>query len=265
MDGTNPYAMAASLPPDDKRAMPADSPLSLLLRKFDRRAALDDAARAAILALPHTLRRLDAGRYVVREGDRPETCALLLSGFACRHKIVAGGSRQVVGLQVPGDLLDVHNAVLEIADHNIQALTEAELALIPRTALTTLAAEHPAAGRALWLETLIEGSIAREWVANVGRRDSRARMAHVLCEFALRQEAAGLGDRHKYDLPLTQEQLADVLGLTSVHVNRTLKSLEAEGLIDRFKRSVTIVDWGKLQEAGDFDSLYLHLAVARQG
>jgi CRP-like cAMP-binding protein len=239
--------------------MPADNPLHLLLRKFEQRNELDAAARAAVLALPYTARRVEPGRYIVREGDKADHCVLLCSGFAYRHKIVGDGSRQIVGLQVRGDVVDLQNALLTSADHNVQALTEAELAMIPKAAILALAAEHPAAGRALWTETLVEASIAREWVANVGRRDSHSRLAHVLCEFAMRQEAAGLGERGSYDLPLTQEQLADVLGLTSVHVNRTLKSLEADQLIERFKRSVTIVDWERLRAAGDFNPLYLHL------
>ena len=254
-------AGASRLNPFSKSAMPADNPLQPLLRRFQRRVELEPAAREAILALPYTIRRLEPNRYIVREGDRSDSCALLVSGFAYRHKIVGDGSRQVVGLQVPGDLLDLNNALLTVADHNVQALGEAAIALIPKNAILAVAAEHPEAGRALWLETLVEASIAREWVANVGRRDSHSRMAHLLCEFALRQEAAGLGERGRYDLPLTQEQLADALGLTSVHVNRTLKSLESDGLIERFKRSVTIADWDRLRAAGDFNPLYLHLKV----
>jgi CRP-like cAMP-binding protein len=112
----------------------------------------------------------------------------------------------------------------------------------------------------MWIDTLVDASIFREWIANVGRRDARTRIAHVLCEFALRLKLAGLGEQTGYQLPMTQEQLGDVTGLTSVHVNRTLKSLEAEGLIERISpRSITIGDWKKLAHAGDFDSNYLHL------
>jgi hypothetical protein len=115
---------------------------------------------------------------------------------------------------------------------------------------------------AMWLDTLIDGAIYREWIANVGRRDARSRTAHILCEFALRQESAGLANRSKYDLPLTQEQIADAVGLTPVHVNRTLKALEASGLIERQRRSVTIADWEALSRAGDFDPCYLHQDLA---
>ena len=112
----------------------------------------------------------------------------------------------------------------------------------------------------MWLDTLVDGSIFREWIANVGRRDARTRIAHILCEFGLRLKHAGLGEETGYTLPMTQEQLGDATGLTSVHINRTLKSLEAERLIERISpRSITIGDWKKLAEVGDFDSHYLHL------
>ena len=112
----------------------------------------------------------------------------------------------------------------------------------------------------MWLDTLVDGSIFREWIANVGRRDARTRLAHLLCEFSLRLNVAGLGEQTNYELPMTQEQLADATGLTAVHVNRTLKGLEAEGLIGRSNpRVIQIGDWRKLADVGDFNSNYLHL------
>jgi CRP-like cAMP-binding protein len=112
----------------------------------------------------------------------------------------------------------------------------------------------------MWIDTLVDASIFREWIANVGRRDARTRIAHLLCEFSLRLKSAGLGDETGYELPMTQEQLADATGLTSVHVNRTMKALQKEGLIERPNpRSIYIGDWRKLADAGDFDSNYLHM------
>ena len=112
----------------------------------------------------------------------------------------------------------------------------------------------------MWLDTLVDGSIFREWIANVGRRDARSRLAHLLCEFSLRLKLAGLGEQTNYQLPMTQEQLADATGLTPVHVNRTIRSLEADGLIERRSaRSISIGDWRRLAEVGDFQSTYLHL------
>jgi CRP-like cAMP-binding protein len=124
--------------------------------------------------------------------------------------------------------------------------------------LEELALSRPGIARALWIDSLIDASIFREWVVNVGRRDSRARVAHILCEFSLRLEAAGLANNHHYELPMTQEQLADAVGLTSVHVNRVLKQLGEEGLIRRDRRSITIEDWERMRAAGDFNERYLH-------
>ena len=242
--------------------MPDLPPLQPMIRKLEQSTRLDAADRAAILALPHTLRSLEAGKYIVREGDRIDMVCLLRKGFAYRHKIVGDGERQIVSIHMAGDLVDLHNALLRTSDHNVQALTPTDLAMIPCAAVLELAEQRPTVGHAMWLDTLIDGSIYREWIANVGRRDARSRTAHVLCELAVRQETAGLGERGKYTLPMTQEQLSDVLGLTPVHVNRTLKALEESGLIARDKRSITVVDWDKLRNAGDFNSNYLHMDLA---
>jgi CRP-like cAMP-binding protein len=132
--------------------------------------------------------------------------------------------------------------------------------MIPREAIMRIAFERPAIGKAMWLDTLVDASIFRDWIANVGRRNARTRIAHLLCEFSLRLQHAGLAEEIGYDLPMTQEQLGDATGLTSVHVNRTIRALEAEGLIDRASpRSITIGDWKKLADVGDFDSGYLHM------
>jgi CRP-like cAMP-binding protein len=233
--------------------------LSAMLPKLEMWARLDADDRAALIALPHRVRSLSAGQYVVRDGDRADHSCLLLSGFAIRHKIVGDGGRQIIGIHIKGDLVDLQNSVLGTADHNVQALTPIEIAMIPRDAVLEVAAARPMVGLAMWHDTLVDGSVHREWTANVGRRDAPTRMAHLLCEFGLRLEAAGLGEHSRYELPMTQEQLADCIGLTPVHVNRTLKVLEADGLIERSKRSVRIVDWQRLAAAGDFSSTYLHI------
>jgi CRP-like cAMP-binding protein len=243
--------------------MPQDnSPLAPMVRKLGQLAPLDEAARAALLALPYNIRTCPAGAYLVRDGDRPEYCCVLLTGFAYRAKITGEGGRQIISIHMAGEFVDLQNILLDVSDHNVQTLTQSEVAFIPRAAARDLALGNPAVGRALWLQTLIDSSIFREWVVNVGRRDSRARVAHLLCEFSLRLEAAGLASNHHYELPMTQEQLADAVGLTSVHVNRVLKQLGAEGLISRDKRSITIEDWQRMRDAGDFNERYLHHEVA---
>jgi CRP-like cAMP-binding protein len=214
----------------------------------------------ALLNLPHRVKKIERHGYVVREREKTTHSCVMLSGFAIRHKIVGGGLRQIVAVHMKGDIVDLQNSLLGVADHSVQVLTDAEVAFIPREDIKELAFKRPNVGMAMWHDTLVDGSVFREWIANLGRRDALARMAHLLCELSLRLKVAGLGEATDYDLPMTQEQLADCTGLTPVHVNRTLKALEAENLISRrSSRSITIGDWKKLADAGDFDSMYLHL------
>jgi CRP-like cAMP-binding protein len=236
-----------------------DNTLELMVRKLERRIHLSREDREALLSLRYTRRTVEASSYLVREGDEPRHCAVLLTGFAFRQKITGDGARQIIALHIPGEMLDLQNLYLDVSDHNVQTLTRADVAFVSRTDLQELAAERPAVAHAFFVDTLIDASIFREWVTNVGRRDSRARLAHLLCEFALRLETAGLAEEYQYELPMTQEQLADTLGLTPVHVNRTLKTLDADGLIVRDKRNLSIPNWQRMREVGDFSERYLHL------
>ncbi len=236
------------------------SALEPLVRKLGYWVDLDAGDRDAIRALPHQIKRLEQHHYIIRDRDIATHSCLLISGFAVRHKIVGGGYRQIVAIHMKGEMVDLQNSMLGTADHSVQMLTPGQIAMIPREDVVRLAFDRPNVGRAMWFDTLVDGSIFREWIANVGRRDARTRVAHLLCEFALRLKVAGLGDELGYQLPMTQEQLGDATGLTSVHVNRTLKQLEADGLIDRVSpRAISIGDWKKLSDVGDFDSHYLHL------
>lgn len=234
------------------------SALAPFVRRLERTSALSESARQALLFLPCITKTLPAGAHIVRDGDTPEHCALLLSGFAFRHKITGEGGRQIISIHMPTEFVDLQNIFLECSDHGVQTLTEAGVALVPRAALRELALTHADIGRALWLETLLDSSLFREWVVNVGRRDARTRVAHILCEFSLRLTSRGLAKNHCYELPMTQEQLADAVGLTSVHVNRVLKMLEGEGLIIREKRAIRIADWQRMRYVGDFNARYLH-------
>jgi len=236
-----------------------DQVLAFMVHKLGLWTELSPSDCDEIFTLPYQRRHIEAGQYLVWDGDRPQNCCLLLSGFAYRHKHAGNGGRQIVSIHMKGDLVDLQNSLLGTADHNVQMLTAGEVALIPVEAIRRLAFHNPAVGMAMWYETLVEGSIFREWVLNIGRRDARARIAHLLCEFALRLQVAELGERTNYELPITQEQLADAVALTPVHVNRTLKKLEQDGLITRTKRMITIVDWTKLVKVADFEPRYLHL------
>jgi CRP-like cAMP-binding protein len=242
---------------------PGRSTLEPMLRKLEYWHKFDADDRAAVLALPHTVKTLEHNHYIVREFDRAEYSCVLLSGYAVRQKIVVGGARQILSVHMKGDLVDLQNSLLKCADHGVQMLTAGKIAMVPREAIIKLAFERPSVGKAMWIDTLVDASIFREWIANVGRRDARTRVAHILCEFSLRLKVAGLGEQNGYEMPMTQEQLGDATGLTSVHINRTLKALEVDGLIERTTpRSIVVGDWRKLAETGDFNSGYLHLHTA---
>ena len=245
--------------------MTRTNPLHLLLRKLETHSALGEEDRRRVLALPYTLRTLEPHAYVLREGEKPDVCPILLSGFAYRQKLTSNGGRQILALHIPGEAMDFQNLFLDEADHNVQMLTRGDVAMVQREELRELVRSTAAISHAILVTILVEASIFREWVVNVGRRDARTRLAHVLCEFAVRLEAQGLIEQYGYNLPMTQEQLADVLGLTPVHVNRTIKALEAEGLIARKGRNINFPDWQRMREAGDFNQRYLHLEQQKAG
>jgi CRP-like cAMP-binding protein len=229
------------------------------VRKLERRAILQDSDREALASLSFRKKVFQPGGYIVREGVHCVESALILDGFAYRQKLTDDGGRQIVSVHVPGDFVDLEGSLLNIADHNVQALTRCEIAAIPVKEIVTLIDTHPRVGRALWIDTLIDGSIYREWILNVGRRPAKQRLAHLLCELAKRLKLADLGDEKGYSLPMTQEQLADATGLTPVHVNRSLRALEEEGLIVRDRKFIGIPDWERLRDECGFSELYLHL------
>jgi CRP-like cAMP-binding protein len=245
--------------------MMSSNPLMAMVRKFASRVELAEADRDAILRLPHATRIYETPAYIVREGATSmRHCTFISSGFAFRQKLTAEGGRQIVSIHIPGDFLDLQHLFLNHADHNVQALTRLQTVEIDRHALQEVVLRHPAIGRAMWVDALIDASIYREWVLNVGQRNARQRIAHLLCEFALRMDAAGLQEKGGYHLPMTQEQIGDAVGLTNVHVSRMLKALVDEGIISRDRRSVKIEDWERLRAIGDFSALYLHLDQAGQ-
>jgi CRP-like cAMP-binding protein len=230
--------------------------------KFARRAPLDESDRRALMQLPFRTRTCEAGLYLVREGSLTNDCVLILEGFAFRHKLTVEGDRQIVSVHIDGDFVDLEGSLLKVADHNVQTLTRCKIATIPAQAIVALIDSHPSVGRAMWVDTLIDGSIFREWVMNVGRRPAKERIAHLFCEIGRRLEVAGLANHDGYTFPMTQEQLADATGLTAVHVNRTIKLLESEGYIKRERRFLRVPDWEALRALAGFNEIYLHLDQA---
>jgi len=241
------------------------NPLRPFVEKLASRVELTSADTEALLKMRFSTREMRPGSYFVRERQRPTASSLLIAGVAMRSKLTSEGARQIVGLHLPGDSLDLQQLYLDEADHNIQALTTITLIEVARGDLQSVADKHPNVLKAITIDNVIEASIEREWLLNVGRRIGRARLAHFLCEFAVRLAIKShVPDQTAIALPLTQEQIGDAVALTPVHVNRMLKELEAEGLITRTKNSIVIVEWKAMASAADFNPSYLHLNQKKQ-
>ena len=232
------------------------------IRKLEAFGPLPDEDRRSLEKSLGSTRWVDASRDLVREGDRPAACQLIVEGFAFRHRTMEDGRRQIMSFEIAGDLCDLHGVLLGQADHSITTLTPCMVAPIPHSTLTEWTGSRPAISRALWLASLVDAAISREWIVNVGRRTAYQRAAHLLCEVTQRLLSAGLANGHAYELPLTPMVLADALGLTPVHVNRTLQWLRGEGLIEFGGGSLTVRDWPGLKRAGEFDPAYLHQMAA---
>ena len=221
---------------------------------------LDDEDVSAILSLPIRSQRFDAHTLIVREGDRPEESCLIANGFAFRSKTTFDGQRQIVSLHIPGEIPDLQSLHLHVMDHDLATLTPCFLGFITHMDLRALNGARPNVAAALWRETLVDASIFREWIVNVGRRPGTVRMAHLLSELRYRLEAIGRTTDGAFELPITQLELGDCLGLSAVHVNRVLKELRDEGLIQAERPSFRLLDKAGLEERGHFEPSYLHLS-----
>lgn len=208
------------------------------------------------------VREIEDDQDLVREGDRPSYCPLLLDGFACRYKTLSNGQRQIMAFHVPSDLCDLTSLLLRTLDYSIGTITPARVALIPHATILGWTRSHPGLSQVLWRATLADAAMSREWIVNVGRRTAYQRTAHLLCELVQRIRAVGLANGNACELPLTQVELADALGLTPVHVNRTLQWLRGENLIEFSGGTLTVRNWRDLKHAAGFDPAYLHQPAA---
>jgi CRP-like cAMP-binding protein len=230
-----------------------------MIRKIESIFTLTDDERQALQKLPMQVVTIKADQDIVREGDRPSRSCLILRGFACTYKVTAQGKRQIVSFNLPGDIPDLQSLHLKVLDNSVSTISPCSIGSITHEDLREMCARCPRIATAFWRETLIDASIFREWVMNVGRREAYNRMAHVLCELVVRLRAVGLVEDHACDLPITQGEFADALGVTNVHVNRVLQQLRSDGLIELSGDRLNIHDWDKLKEVGEFDPTYLHL------
>jgi CRP-like cAMP-binding protein len=234
----------------------------LLLRKLTSIATLDDEDQIAVDRLPLQLIDLKADQDIVREGDRPSRSCFLLSGMACWFKVTGEGRRQILSFQISGDLPDIQSIHLATLDSTLTTISPCRVAFVQHEALLEICAKRPNVANAFWRMTLIDSAVFREWVANVGSRQALGRVAHLLCELVTRIRAVGLADKFVCELPVTQTELADATGLSTVHVNRTLQSLRRQKLIHWKDSQLEVLDWAGLQEAGDFDPTYLHMRTS---
>jgi len=233
-----------------------------LIRKLKSIHRLNADDEAAIGELPLRHKSIEENSDVVREGDAPNECCLLLQGFLCRYKIVGEGQRQIFSFHIAGDIPDLQSLHLDVMDHSLGALTPCKLAFIPHEALAAILRDRPNLASAFWRDTLIDAAVFREWLAGVGRRNAHQRIAHLLCEVYVRLEAVDLAPGLRFPFPVTQAELGDSLGLSTVHVNRVLQDLRRDGLIASEGPTTRILDWSRLTRAGDFDATYLHLRAA---
>ncbi|MFN4283465.1 MAG: Crp/Fnr family transcriptional regulator [Alphaproteobacteria bacterium] len=194
------------------------------------------------------------------EGMPLREIGIVLSGFLCAYKTLADGRRQILSCLLPGDMFHLQGLFIERGDYGIIALAPSKLAYLTQGALRKMICQAGNVMSGLWWTMLVEQSISREWLLNVGKRSGLERMAHFLCEIAARGQASGLSRADVSFLPTTQDDLADILGLSPVHVNRMLQNLRRDKLIRLKRRRLEILDLSRLQDLGMFDPQYLHLA-----
>lgn len=229
------------------------------LAKIRARDTISAEEEQVIQGLMTDLRSLSSHETYISAGQRLTSSTLLIDGIMCRYKDLPDGQRQITGLHVSGDFLDLHSFTLKTLDHNIMALTPCRILHAPHDRLRNMTETHPHLTRVYWFLTNLDAAIHREWVLSLGRRNAIQRLAHLICELRTRLGLVGMGDDTGFDLALTQIDLADCTGLTPVHVNRTLRKLRERGLMDFRGRRVTILDMDGLRSVAEFDDEYLYL------
>jgi CRP-like cAMP-binding protein len=236
----------------------------VLIRKLRSISPLSEDEVYGLRGLPLAATPVDADLDMVREGDRPSQCFVLVEGFVCRYKLTEDGRRQIFSFHTPGDIPDLQTLHLGVMDHSVKTLTRCKVAFVPHDVIAALTRRCPRIGDVLWRDTLIDAAIFREWMVGIGRRSASTRIAHVLCEVFLRLNAVGLTNGYECEFPITQTEIGDALGLSTVHVNRSLQELRGNGLIELRRGFLGILNWEGLKKAGEFDPAYLHLGCGVQ-
>lgn len=233
--------------------------LERFLRRVTLRSDLTAAERQAILTLPGEFAEAGPQRDLVSPGQEMSYACLMVSGLAARFDQLANGQRQFTALHIPGDMCDLHSVAAPVAGWGIQALTRTIYLKVSHDALRALITEQPAISLAFWRDTIVNSSILSKWISALGRRSAEARLAHFLCEVAIRLEQSGEGERRSFKLRATQIHIADFLGISTVHVSRSLQSLRARGLIAAQDYIYELPDFNALAQFAEFDPAYLLL------
>jgi CRP-like cAMP-binding protein len=242
--------------------METGRPYSRLLVRLERFNALSPDDKQRIADLPLKLVNCPAGHDVVSHGYSTSRCTLVLDGFLYSHKSVSGSRRQITSFFVPGDVADLPTLYLPTVDHSITTLGPAVLAFVPHDALKEAAGGSTTLALAFWRETLLQAAIFQEWIVNLGRRDAFARIAHIVCELAVRLQASGMARDFSFAMPWTQTDVADACGMSNVHANRVIQELRHLKLVQWDSRRLTIRDWNSLMRLGDFNDDYLHFRAS---
>lgn len=232
-----------------------------LIAKLQRAIALSDDDRSSLLAIFSNRRYFKRGRDILREGEQPEHVHVIIAGWAAHRVTLVDGSRQTTAFLMPGDFCNGETALLKRLDHGVVALTPVTIGTARRERLIALLLDRPNVARAFWQTTLVDAAVLRSWLVNIAHRDSYRRIAHLMCELHTRLSCLGLVSGSTCVVPLTQQQLGNALGLTPVHVNRMLRRLRDEGLMEFRKRTLTLHNVAELQEVANFDSGYLHIKL----
>ena len=230
----------------------------LLVRKVASLAALSGEERDALDRIPMMVRAVPAHQDIVRLGDRPSHCCLVLTGFAFRYKLVGEGRRQILNFHVPGDTPDLQSLHLPVLDHTVAALTNMTAGFIHHDAVHDVSARFPRIAGALWRDTLVDAAVLRERIVSIGQRDGLSRTAHFLCEMYMRLAAVDLASGWAMSMPITQVEIADALGLSPVHMNRMVRELRERRLVTLDGSRLVILGWDALATLGDFDPAFLH-------
>jgi len=235
------------------------APHEIITRKLSEHSQLDADDISALRNLTHQSRTLAPNEDFIRQGDKPVATALVTSGMVGRYHMLSSGQRQYLSFHMTGDLPDAQSLFIDRMDHAVCAIGRASLVLIPHSEVCAMFEQRPPVGFAIWRETLIDAAIFREAITNNSSRPVVARMAHLFCELYYRARAVGLTRPGVCRLPLHQGQIGETLGMSIVTVNRTLQTLRRTGAMEFRNAELTVLDWKKLVELGDFDPNYLHL------